>query len=108
EVKGKSFDPENDSFWQVRKSDNLNSNWKPYLYDIAFQDFVIRNAWPSLRVVPHLYLVNKKAKATVDGLNQRFKLVSQNGRESVVHDPNLTERELGAPILKAVEVSKEV
>ncbi|MFM8314620.1 MAG: DUF2779 domain-containing protein, partial [Deltaproteobacteria bacterium] len=107
EVKSASYDS-TDSFWQKKKEDHLDSSWKKYLYDVAFQHHVIQNAYSSLVIVPHLFLSNKEAVATVDGLNQRFKLIQVNGRDSVKYDKNLTQKELGERILVAVNVSKEV
>ena len=108
EVKAKSINPEEDSFWQIRKDDHLDNDWKEYLFDVAFQYYVIQRSHPELTVVPHLYLADKTKTATVEGLNQRFKLVSENGRDSVVYDKALTPKEIGEEILVAINVKKEV
>jgi hypothetical protein len=108
EVKSASYDPQNDSFWQKRKTDRLDTDWKPYLYDVAFQHFVIRNALPGMHVVPHLLLADKTATASVDGLNQKFRLVKKDGRDSVESDPNLWQSDLGSKLLCTVDVSAEV
>jgi hypothetical protein len=108
EAKAKSYNQDKDDFWQKRESDHLNNDWKEYLYDIAFQHFVIRNSFPKLKAVPHLYLVNKTSVATVEGLNQKFRLVSANGRESILYDQTMTPADLGSEILIKIDVSKEV
>lgn len=108
EVKAKSYDPddEDDGFW-LKKKAQLREKWKEYLYDIAFQYHVVRNAMPALSVTPYLYLADKRKVATVDGLNQRFFLTKENGRELVRHNPRLAKSELGEPILGAFSVAKE-
>lgn len=108
EAKAKSYHPDDDDFWQKRNDDRLDAKWKEKLYDVAFQHHVIRGQYPDWRVVPHLLLANKKAVATVDGLNQRFRLVSNNGRQRVVVDPALDPAALGERILIPVEVTREV
>lgn len=108
EVKAGSYDPETDEFWQKRKADRLDTDWKDYLNDIAFQHFVAQRAYPHLKVVPYLCLANKRAVATVDGLNQKFLLVKDGDRERVEFDRALSARDLGAPLLKPVDVTKEV
>lgn len=108
EVKAGSYDPEKDEFWQKRKTDHLSNEWKEYLYDIAFQHYVIKNAFPGYKVVPHLYLANKRAVSTVEGLNQKFRLVSENGRDRAVYDPKLTAEDLGERLLIEIDVSREV
>ena len=108
EVKSKAYHPEKTNFWQARKEDHLATAWVPYLYDVAFQHHVIQNSYSNLVVVPYLLLPNQEALTTVDGLNQRFKLVQRNGRDSVVYDKGLSQKELGEKILIAIQVEKEV
>ena len=107
EAKAKSYARGEDEFWQKREA-HLDGDWKKYLYDIAFQHFVIQSANPSLTVIPYLYLANKRAVATVDGMNQRFRLVSKNGRDRVFYDKALRPEEFGAELLVKVDVSREV
>jgi len=118
EVKAKGFNPENDSFWGKRDADKLVASWQPYLYDIAFQDYVVKKSLESsgldsVKVLPYLMLTNKSSFATVDGLNQLYQLVSvdSEGRKKVIknQDSNLYNIEnLGAKILIEVDVQKEV
>jgi len=105
EVKAKSLDPsENYNF--VRKSKKIVSNWKPYLFDLAFQTYVTQRCLPTYKITPYLCLVDKTKSATVDGLNQFFRVkkdpnnrtgvtikvddISQLG-ENILHQENLSE-----------------
>jgi hypothetical protein len=81
------------------------AKWKPYLLDVAFQTFVARRARPDWSVRPFLLLADSTARATVDGLNQRFLVV--DGDEVRVA-PGTTLESLGEPILIQVDVSAEV
>jgi hypothetical protein len=50
EVKAKSYDPEDDSFWTKRKPLGILGYWEPYLIDVAFQTHVVRK-WRESAVV---------------------------------------------------------
>jgi hypothetical protein len=79
EVKAKSYDP-SDQFTFLGKKKILTSSWKPYLFDLAFQTHVAKLSFPEFFFTPYLGLVNKTQKATVEGLNQLFR-VSQNNEK---------------------------
>lgn len=73
EVKSKSFDPnEPNVFVGVRGV--MVAAWKPYLFDLAFQKYVAQKAFPELEFTAYLMLADKTKKATVDGLNQKFRI----------------------------------
>ena len=61
-----------DSF--INKNGQLNSGWTPYLYDVAFQKYVIQRCHPNWHIKAYLMLADKSAIATVDGLNQFFRI----------------------------------
>lgn len=113
EVKAKSFDPhEENPFFDkrlVKKSIyKLVDKWKPYLYDVAFQTYVCQRAQPTLKVIPHLTLVDKSKVATVDGLNQKF-LLERDGRRARIRVVGDSSNEaLGDQILCNVPVSDVV
>lgn len=114
EVKAKSFDPtEEDQFYtktSLKKgTPKLSSSWESYLVDIAFQTFVFKKAFPQLKVSSYLMLADKTAKASVDGLNQKFFLEKDEaGKTSVTTEPGLNEKSLGDKILTKVPVDDEV
>ena len=45
----------------------VNSEWQSYLYDIAFQKYVVSKSFPNYTINSHLLLVDKSKKATVNG-----------------------------------------
>lgn len=57
--------------------------WRPYLYDIAFQTVVAESVFPGFEVVPKLLLVNSQGSCDVDGLHQFFRIVPDAQRRTV-------------------------
>jgi hypothetical protein len=108
EVKAKSYSPDKDR--DLRTQDGrIAAKYLPYLRDIAFQEYVLRHAHPELVVHPYLVLVDKSQVATVDGLNQRFRLRRKaSGRSEVVVAPGTDAHSLGAPLLCTVDVHTHV
>ena len=72
EVKAKSFDTENGGSFYGRNG-NLLKSWRPYLEDVAFQEYVLRNAFPEYEISPYLMLTDKSALCPTDGLNGKFR-----------------------------------
>ena len=97
EVKAKSFDPENDSF--LNRHGFISPNWSPYLYDAAFQKYVVENAFPSYNVSAFLLLADKSKTASVDGLNQKFHIYSSEGRKQIKVKGPTDQQSLGERIL---------
>jgi hypothetical protein len=84
----------------------IDPNWKFYLYDIAFQRYVVRNLFPEKKINTHLVLADKLSKTTIEGLNQFFKIENNNGRKSVNVRKDLNITELGTLPLKVVNVDQ--
>ena len=84
----------------------IDPNWKFYLYDIAFQRYVVRNLFPEKRINTHLVLADKLSKTTIEGLNQFFKIENKNGRKSVNVKKSLNITELGTLPLRVVNVDQ--
>ncbi len=113
EVKAKSIDPyEDDVFWNktiLKKGKyKISKDWDKYIYDVAFQAFVMRQAFPKFTVIPYLMLADKSAPASIDGLNQMFKLVEENGRTSAVALAGLDAYSVGNKVLTEINVAHEV
>ncbi|MCO5143898.1 MAG: DUF2779 domain-containing protein [Oligoflexia bacterium] len=108
EVKAKSYDSEEDHFLTKTKKPKLNSAWEPYLMDVAFQAYVLKNAFPQYSVTGALMLADKSQKASIDGINQKFFLEKQNGHTSVKVNENTTKDSLGNPLLIKVSVEEEI
>lgn len=105
EVKAKSFD--NETRFKNAKED-ITPEWKPYLFDVAFQKFVLENAFPEFKIDSYLMLADKRKVATVSGLNQRFQLIKDGDNTTVKIVGNTSIESLGEPILTAVNVSNLV
>lgn len=106
EVKAKSWSSE-DEFFNLNGT--IKSGWFPYLYDVAFQYWVMSQAHSDWNITPYLMLLDKDAKTSIDGLYQRFQVVeNQNGRKKIKLKPGTTLDDLGDPILKKVDVSMAV
>ncbi len=103
EVKAKSFDPSADVF--ANSEGSILANWKPYLYDIAFQKYVLNHSFPQYFVTAFLMMANKIAVCPTDGLNQKFKFVKDSKRRKrIAVSENLTEEDLSNPILAKINV----
>lgn len=81
EVKAKSFDSTEPGF--EGKRGGIASGMRPYLQDVTFQKHVVSRALAGHTVTASLLLADKSRKATVNGLNQMFK-VRRNGRSTTV------------------------
>ena len=93
EVKAKSWE----SGKPIAKSDHdgklkIDSNIAEYVYDVAFQKYVISLVHPEWKIKAFLMLADKTKTATVDGMNQRFRIVhDKNGRSGVELQPGAAE-----------------
>jgi len=94
EVKAKSWDVENDSFFDKKKS-KITSSWHPYVYDIAFQKYVVSNSLQKGDVKAFLTLVNKSSETDLDGLNQYFTIEQIDGNTVVKVKDGLRRSDLG-------------
>ena len=89
EVKAKSWNPSEDSF-EAKNGKSTNKAIRPYLYDVAFQKYVIVQAlkeiFPdkSFSVNAFLMLADKSRTSTVNGLNQLFKIKSEPNKRSKI------------------------
>lgn len=77
EVKAKSADSLDENIFEGKRGGIVGS-WKPYLFDVAFQRYVIQKSFPEFTVKASLKLADKSKIAKVDGLNQLFR-ISKNG-----------------------------
>jgi len=87
EVKAKSFDGEDDYFF-IGKLGRIVSGWKPYLFDLAFQTYVLEKARPDFHVTAYLMLADKNKRASVDGLNQMFRIPTAKDGDSGTEKPD--------------------
>lgn len=103
EVKAKSWG-DDDSF--LGKKGGINAPWKPYLWDLAFQTYVVQKCHPDFEVIPSMILADKTKKATISGINQLFRI--QKGKDHRADIINLAEsyESLGEELVREIEVSE--
>lgn len=92
EVKAKSFNPETDTWMGKSEKKSINTTWREYLYDLAFQRYVVSLAKPKYEVHSYLMLADKSRFADVDNLNQLFKIRKENGRTSIEVNPEVKQK----------------
>jgi hypothetical protein len=115
EVKSKSADPNTfeDELWNARELKknvySLKSDWKSYIYDVAFQAFVAKNSLSRYEVNPFLMCADKSVTASVDGLNQNFIIQTDDkGRNKVETCGPITPKDLGKEILCKLDLKEVV
>jgi Domain of unknown function(DUF2779) len=112
EVKAKSWDEDTEflKVWSKGKNagkQSLVKDWSIYLYDIAFQKWVVSKANPQKKVIAHLVLVDKTKDTTIEGLNQLFKINRSGSRIDITVKPGITRKDLGRIPLKVINVEEE-
>jgi hypothetical protein len=103
EVKAKSFDFENgiSQFLNQRSKGYIKSEWLYQLMDVYFQKFVLNKKYNSKYTVKsYLMMCDKNKEVTVDGLNQKF-LVNSDNKVEIDYDAHI-----GDPIMDKVLVDE--
>jgi Domain of unknown function(DUF2779) len=72
EVKAKSYDSDNPEI--EGKKVFITSDYLSYMQDVAFQKWVLKQAFPKSEIKAFLMMPNKAKKASLDGINQIFKI----------------------------------
>ena len=103
EVKAKSFNSENKNTF-ISKNGQIKSAWKPYLFDLAFQKFVVEKCFPDYKIEAFLMLADKSKKASINGLNQLFQICDNNSRTGIKVKVNSIE-EIGNSIMQELDVT---
>ena len=103
EVKAKSYDPGSYNGFRGARG-GIDSDMRPYLEDIAFQRHVLGLAFPNLTARCFLMLADTDSTASIDGLNQRFRIRNEGGRPVVDVAPGTDDRTIGVPVLSCVNV----
>ena len=107
EVKAKSISSSNHN--SFIKSTGSFGGWDSYLYDIAFQKYVMQLCYPEWEISSSLKLVDKDATTSVDGLHTCFKIVSNSDlRTGIKKKDGLTKEDLGDSILCSINVNEEI
>ncbi|MEE4197344.1 MAG: DUF2779 domain-containing protein [Bacteroidales bacterium] len=91
EVKAKSFDPNDDNIF-IGKRGGMVSKWKAYLFDVAFQKYVIQQCFPEWNINSFIMMADKTKKASINGLNQLFRISSKTDhRTGIINKANSIE-----------------
>ena len=104
EVKAKSF-KEGDK----KKDVKYNSDWSLYLFDVAFQKYVIEKAHPQFSVKPYLMLADQLKTASLDGLNQMFRIKKNSNSRTGIEKKEVQLAQLNLPedsVLSLKDVSE--
>jgi len=111
EVKAKSYDTSKTAFLQKREP-YISSGWLPYIQDVAFQKWVLDRAYPECHTTPYLFLVDKTKKASVNDLNQLFRVDRNpdNPKYKIVipAKDNISREDLGDELLRLVPMAEYV
>lgn len=88
EVKAKSWDPTEDDFFGKKNRNAVNSDVLEYVYDVAFQKYVIQKALgPGYTVKAHLMMADKRVVSNApEGVNQFFRVVKDGLRAEIVRE----------------------
>jgi hypothetical protein len=105
EVKGKSFNSREPQL--EGKRGNISSGMLPYLQDVAFQTWVLQQAYPEANISSFLMMPDKAQVAPVDGINQMFKILGDSRVEVRVPD-QVDGKRLAETLLAKVDVGQYV
>ncbi len=107
EVISKSFNPD-DEYLFIGKRGGMVSSWKPYLFDIAFQKYVIQLCFPQWKIQSYIMMADKSKNASINGLNQLFRISSKGKNRTGILKKVNTIEETGDPILGRKNVTQIV
>lgn len=99
EVKAKSYNSLEPEIEGARGS--IKSGMLPYIQDVAFQTWVLRQAFPHAQITSFLMMPDKSKSAPVDGVNQIFKIIGRSDIE-VRAPQNLDMKVLSETLLSKV------
>lgn len=105
EVKAKSYDSMEPNL--EAKRGGISSGMLPYIQDVAFQKWVLQQAYPKSEIKSFLMMPDKAHVTQIDGVNQLFKI---NGRSNIeVNNPNGVDlQQLAEALLNKVSVDQYV
>jgi len=107
EVKAKSWNENEDSFVGSRDKNRVDGKILEYVYDVAFQKYVIQKALgPGFTVRASLMMADKTVKAEADGINQYFRVVKDGARATIVREPGADALRDTAWVLKPFDVDE--
>lgn len=107
EVKAKSCNTEELEI-RTKRGNAIVSGMLPYIEDVAFQKYVLGCAYPNSSVASFLMMPDKSKVATIDGLNQLFKVKKTGRQTEIITDPRIEITGYGDKVLAEVNVDEFV
>ena len=104
EVKAKSFDPADENLLVKKRGGGLVSGWKPYLFDVAFQRYVIKKYHPDWKIRSYLMLADKTKESPIEGLNQLFRINKTAGNRTGITKKVNSLEEIGGSVLGRINI----
>ena len=105
EVKAKSFDSTMENIF-LTKAGKIKSEWKSYLFDLAFQKHVVKKSFPERKVESYLMLADKSKRASIDGLNQLFQITKNPNNRTGIDVKVESTDDIGDPIMQQVNLTE--
>ena len=105
EVKAKSFDSTSEDIFKT-KSGSIRPEWRTYLFDLAFQKYVVEKNYPECKIESYLMLADKSKKASIDGLNQLFQITNDPNIRTGIRRKVHSLKETGNPIMEPRNLSQ--
>ena len=104
EVKAKGFDSTDPDAQVLGKRGGFTVGMKPYLYDVAFQRYVLKKAFPNATIHAHLVMPDKSSTCHEALLAQRLRIRKDGRRVKIDIDPSLQDGALARQVLCIVPV----
>ncbi len=104
EVKAKSFDSRAENIFKTN-SGSIRPEWRTYLFDLAFQKYVVEKNYPEYKIESYLMLADKSKRATIDGLNQLFQITNDPNIRTGIKRKVHSLEDTGNPIMEARNIS---
>ncbi|WP_422104768.1 DUF2779 domain-containing protein [Winogradskyella sp.] len=105
EVKAKSYDSTEDHIF-IGKRGGLRSEWKVYLFDIAFQKYVLQKRFPGFEIKSYIMMADTSKTASINGLNQLFRITKTANNRTGINTLANSIDDLGDPILSREDVTE--
>ena len=104
EVKAKSFDSTAKNIFKTN-SGSIRPQWRTYLFDLAFQKYVVEKNYPEHKIESYLMLADKSKKASIDGLNQLFQITNDPNTRTGIRRKVHSLEDVGNPIMELRNIS---
>ena len=104
EVKAKSFNSTMTNVFR-NNSGRIRPEWRSYLFDLAFQKYVVKRSFPEYKVESYLMLADKSKRASIDGLNQLFQITKNPNSRTGIDVKVESIENIGDPIMETRNLS---